>query len=126
LEKLNSEEQIQTFFDGLKAGGRLPMDVTLEQFYRVLKVRASNRIARSRYKGKAYPGDALLVTSTLPEGSDPSMEWNQLIARKLEIYCIPGHHGECIELPGVIELAAILKKAMLTSRKEGEEVAVAV
>jgi hypothetical protein len=53
------------------------------------------------------------VTSTLKEGVDPTLGWEKIVRGKLETHVVAGAHGECINYPGVTQLAEILTNAML-------------
>lgn len=109
--------QVVRFLEKLKSIDRIPQDITLEQFRRILNIMAINGRALSGYVPQPYPDDALLVTSTLDPNADPTMGWGQIIRGKLEVRIIPGKHGECILHPGVVTLAQMLKEIMSNSDK---------
>jgi hypothetical protein len=108
----NLDKQVQQFLDKLKSTDRVPQDITIEHFRRIMDVMAVNGRDLNGYSPKPYQGDVLLVTSTLDEKEDPTLDWSQLVRDKLNVQVIPGKHGECILHPGVVTLSEIMRNEM--------------
>lgn len=115
FKDLDQDQQIERMLRIFAHVGTAPKGVTVDQFRRVLLVRALNRRARSAYRAQPYDGDVTLVTSSLASDADPAMGWRRFVRGRLDVDVIPGTHASCMWEPGVAALAALLKNRMAQS-----------
>ena len=103
----------------IAARTRMTLESLRDPLPRYLRaVEAANVAARHGYQLKPYPGRIVLFrASRQPMGihRDPTLGWDGLAAKGLEIYEVPGYHGAIIHEPLVGALAAQLKACLASA-----------
>lgn len=71
----------------------------------------ANMVAVERYRPRPYPGDMLLIRSTItgvPPGVEPeTLGWGGLVQGRLTVKSVAAEHGDFFKPPHVSEVAAI-------------------
>ncbi|MFN2385463.1 MAG: amino acid adenylation domain-containing protein [Thermoanaerobaculia bacterium] len=90
------------------------------------KVQNSVRVALKNYRPGPYGGKVTLFRANAgPRGYDldPSLGWNELAARGVEVFDVPGRHGALVYEPRVATLAKKLRACLDTAHAGPEAVA---
>jgi len=105
-------EKVVRYLEGAKAIDRIPSDITVEQFERLLRVFAINARAAACYRAEPYSGNVHLFQSEVPEGADPTFGWAQYVSGEFRIHPFAGSHGNFVWEPAVREFGVILSKCL--------------
>lgn len=82
---------------------------------RLLPVMWANTKAYVNYKPRVYPGEMTLIRSRHPARNInryPTLGWNELVQKEIDILDIPGHHLNILRQPHVETLAEMLKSCL--------------
>ena len=110
---MTHDQRIARYLQEGKASEKIPSSVSQDQFCRLLRVIASNKVAIACYQTKPYPGRAILLRVPLVRGDeDETHGWAGLILGGLEVFEVPGTHDDLMSMPGVGRVAEILVSCM--------------
>jgi acyl transferase domain-containing protein/thioesterase domain-containing protein len=126
LKHLSRDEQMNYILEQAKMNAIIPSDVGLTQIRPLIKVFTANVQAVLKYVPQFYPKQVILflaqdMLKELSDLHDPKLGWNDLTAKPVEIYTIPGNHYTMMAKPYVQNLAeqlsCCLEKAQNTCPK---------
>ena len=113
LCSMTHDERIAWYLQEGKTCEKIPDSVSQDQFRRLLKVIATNKVAISCYQTKPYPGRAILLRAPLlPGDEDETHGWAKLVLGGLEVFEVPGTHDDFMSMPAVARVAEILTSYM--------------
>jgi non-ribosomal peptide synthase protein (TIGR01720 family) len=129
FRQLHLEAQLDFVLDQSRAN-RVVSDTKLRQARRSLKIYQYHGRAVRNYRPRVYPDRITLFRSSEkvdieayqnmydhPSFADPAMGWGPLSTEPIEIYRVPGHHGQIVIEPSV-RIMAQQMRACLEKRKE--------
>jgi thioesterase domain-containing protein len=132
FRQLNLEAQLEFVLDHLRATRRFASDIKLRQARRKLKIYQYHGRAIRNYVPRVYPdritvfrssevdpnNDYYLLFQDHPSFVDPAMGWGPLSPEPVEIYRVPGNHGQIVTEPHVRVLAQHMRACI----EKGKEV----
>jgi non-ribosomal peptide synthase protein (TIGR01720 family) len=130
FRQLNLEAQQEFVLDHLRATQYFAGDTRLRQARRKLRIYQSHGWAIRNYLPRVYPDRITLLRSSgqveseyfklmyeHPSYADPAMGWGALSPEPIEIYRVPGHHGQ-ITVEPYVQIMAQHLRACLEKSKE--------
>jgi amino acid adenylation domain-containing protein/non-ribosomal peptide synthase protein (TIGR01720 family) len=130
FRQLDLEAQLEFVLDHLKATRAFASDTKLRQARLKLKVFQNHGRAIRNYRPRVYPDRITLFRSSdkgdskffqnmydNPSFADPAMGWGPLSSEPIEIYYVPGDHGQIVIEP-YVRIMAQQMRACLEKRKE--------
>jgi amino acid adenylation domain-containing protein len=102
--------------EAAKKFGKIPADITLDQFQRFRQVYARNAKAGRSYSPAPYRGNGpILLLRTRTDATDPFQGWGVLAPGKVHVAEVPCRHDQLIFAPYVKLTAAILRQAIIAT-----------
>jgi len=130
FRQLHLEAKLEFVLDQLRATRVFASDTKLRQARRTLKIHQYHGRAIRNYRPRVYPDRITLFRSSEvvdnkyfqnmyehPSFADPAMGWGPLSPEPIEIYRVPGHHGQIVTEP-YVRIMAQHMRACLEKRKE--------
>ena len=106
LSAMAQDVAVTEYLERAKEIDQIPRDVSAEQFRRVLRVMAINKLAQTIYVPKKYEGTITLIRTQVPAGMDPCYGLEKLADAGVQVFEIKNsHHLSFINEP---ELARTL------------------
>jgi thioesterase domain-containing protein len=110
LKNLSYDERVNYILEQAKMNAVLPADVGLTQILPLIKVFTANVLAALNYVPQFYSDRAILflaqdVLDELLDLHDPKLGWDELTAKPVEMYTLPGNHYTIMTKPYVQNLA---------------------
>jgi thioesterase domain-containing protein len=115
IAAMTSEERLARYLALEKQAGRVPRDVSVDQFARLLRVYGTNVRARHAYQPRPYPGRLTLFRTDVPADLDEAYGWRALARGGVDIHPFEGEHGALMRPPQVRGLAEQLQTLIHTS-----------
>jgi thioesterase domain-containing protein/acyl carrier protein len=100
-DSMSYEEQLERCIRIPELDGVVPLNITLSQFRRFLRVQAMNEAVVKRYRIQPYPGNLVLFRSEMTEGSGEGFGWERLAAGGVETHSFPEEHSRFVAEPNV-------------------------
>jgi amino acid adenylation domain-containing protein len=113
MRQLEWEEALTHYVEGVKLRDKLPSDITVAQFRRFLRTFATNSRAGRSYRPKPYQGRISLFRTEIAEGDDDTYGWRQFALGGVDVYPLPGQHGNFIAEPNVQLFSKMLKTCII-------------
>jgi amino acid adenylation domain-containing protein len=109
LVQLSLEEQIAQHWEYSRRTGHVPLDITLEQYRRLLEIYGTNIQATRRYRPCTYRGPATLVVADATDRTRFIEHIRSLITGPFHHCAISVSHSELLQMPAVEQVAAVLE-----------------
>jgi thioesterase domain-containing protein len=123
LHSLPSREaQLEYVLEEAQRAEVLPREVGMNQALALVRSYRGRMRAEWRYEPQPYDGRVTLFRAEEPEAGaellGPAMGWQELTARPVDVYDVPGAHARMVFEPYVSALAAALAKCLDEARAE--------
>jgi thioesterase domain-containing protein/acyl carrier protein len=102
-----------------QAAGKVPQDVSAEQYREFRELYARNVVAGRAYSPKLFLGSCpITLLSTHVETGNPTRGWGALSQGRVNVIEVPCHHEEMVFAPYVSLTATIIRDALDASNRE--------
>ncbi|MDF5726639.1 MAG: amino acid adenylation domain-containing protein [Rhizonema sp. PD38] len=110
LKQLDIDEQLNHFLEQAKIANFVPPDIGKQQLHYLVQVFKSNIQAVLNYVPQVYPNRIILFqASNIGELSNPTLGWDELSSKPVELIYVPSEHYTMLSLPHVQLLKEQLK-----------------
>jgi thioesterase domain-containing protein len=113
---LAPDDRFRRYYAGAIASGRLPTDITEQQFRRFLRVMAINSVSRLTYTPALYPGDVTVFRAAGTQVIDVT-PLRQLVVGRIHVHDLPGTHHRFLDEPQVAAIANVLMGCLASTRR---------